>query len=393
MAVRGLPAELRRELERLPKHFEAHPSRLFEEIVVEVKVRGVPVTLRLDAAAYPAEPPRLELGEEWHSPLADRQGRIQDLTCLGRWNRTLGIGLVLRELEQNFRTTPPTRGEVRRRPRRSILKRLVRWLRTLFRRTGKDGGLNPDEVRARYEDLIEEKADRVLRYRQAVDNLVAQLELKGTRLTDLRREVAALETRRQTALEASREAVTALEAAGGSTEEIRHDANYQQGLATFQEATAALAEDRQEAREVEESARRLEELIAQHRGRLEELQESLDDLREEAADKVAELAATQIETEIHDAASGLSSHGFGEELAELRRQVEDIESSSRVARELSALEVSTQDREFLASGEAASAAATFDALLGLSASVDEGRNDSNRRQENSSIAESAKESL
>ena len=181
MAVIELPDAVRREIADLPR-FEIQPSAVLDEVVLTAKVWGVPVAMYLSAATYPAESPRIELLRGWswsRRENIDRRRRIRGLECQLRWNRTLGIGAPLRELEVLFREQPPRRKQVaKRREGRSLLQtladafeRALGWLRGLLRRSpaadaksssaAKRSATSPESVRARYQEVIREKSARV----------------------------------------------------------------------------------------------------------------------------------------------------------------------------------------------------------------------------------------
>ena len=380
MELSELPPNLEAQVARLPGHFAVRTSRVLDQVILEATVRGARVTLYLNLDSYPEQPPRLELADPWRWSAADSQGRIQNLTCLQRWNRTLQLSQLLRELEQRFRETPPVRS---RRPTMegSRLSRLWQWLRSFWRRLrpGSDSEqLSPDAIRLRYQEIIQGKADRLARYQEAVDQLIAQLHGKRARLLEIQRTTEEVQRERQEALSTTRQRIETL----GLDEKdpaIRQDEVYAQGLESFRNASTTLEELGTEAQSLSQEETRLQELIQEHRDRLERLGQNLEDLREEAADRVAELAATRAEAAIREALSEASQEEPLEDLSTLRKQLEELESQHRIERELSTLERNADGREFLESAETASSTEAFDVLLGLSESVDrEAREGSNR---------------
>jgi hypothetical protein len=285
---------------------------------------------------------------------------VEELACLKRWNRTLGLGSLLRELESRLRETP-ARPPRRRSEEGSLLTRFFTWLTALLRPPWGRRKLRPADIKRRYEEVIQVESERFLRYREAVDQLVAQLRARRDRAGQMAAEIHRLEKERDEALEATRSQVRDLEAAGRGGEEIRRGEAYREGLERFRNAGARLEEVQHDALEVAEETERLEALVEQHKGRLDELAEGLRDLREEAAEKVAELTASQIEEELQD---HRSAEGFNEELAALRQQIEAGDATRRAQRELATLEPEAIRRELEASAGGTSTD-TFEVLLGL----------------------------
>ena len=364
MDLRDLPNGLRDEIEALPAYFELRSNRVLEQVVLDARVRGVPLTFYLDLGTYPQQPPRIELAKGWKWSEARADGQIEDLDCLKRWNRTLGLGSLLRELENRLRQSPA------RKPREqgyvtSLASRLRGWIHRLLRSLRGQRGLQPEDIQQRYEELIVVKSDRLLRYREAVDQLVAQLRSRRDRAGQLTLEIRRLEAQRNEALEATRSQMRDLEATGLSREAIRRDEAYREGLDRFRAASARLEELQEDALLVTEETGRLEELVGRHKGRLEELNEGLRNLREEAAEKVAELTASQIEEELHE---HQVTEGLTEELATLRQQIEAGDAARRARKELAALDPDAIRRELEASAASAEMNTdAFEALLGLAA--------------------------
>jgi 6,7-dimethyl-8-ribityllumazine synthase len=75
--------------------------------VVRARVAGIPVSAHLDLDHFPRRPPVLRTSLDLTHRLIHPEGVISRLTSLRRWNRTLGLPHVLRELEGEWGKQPP----------------------------------------------------------------------------------------------------------------------------------------------------------------------------------------------------------------------------------------------------------------------------------------------
>ncbi|MEE8525775.1 MAG: hypothetical protein V3T72_17695 [Thermoanaerobaculia bacterium] len=362
----GLPQTVRREIDDLPRHYEIQHQVVRERVILTARVRGVPVMLYLDAAEYPFTPPEMELVSGWSWPPADGQ-QIRCLECQRRWNRTLGISALLRELRQRFGEEPP---KIRRRPaRRSILQAVFGWLRKLRQRLRRKPDLErpaaaaPDALRERYDSLIRDNTERVRRYQQAVAQLTTQWRHKAARLEGLRGEIHELKKRESATLEEARQTVDELQAAGKSAAEIKANAGYQRIQSAYEECAADLAELEERADELEADAEKHLDKIRRHETQLEELMGELEDLKDEAAEVITDMTLVQLDKEIVDVRAGISHAELAEELGELRRKLRKERAIVRVTRE--ATENGDADELYLEVTEKVSAARELERTLGL----------------------------
>lgn len=384
--MKQLAEPLRREIERLPGHYEVRQRAVMDQVILTARVRSVPVVLYLDTKAYPFAPPRLELaaGWTWSRRGLGRGRTIRGLDSLERWNRTLGIVALLRELEKRFREEPPARSKrraaardaARRKDRFPIFRALVHWLKALFsrlfgwlrgrrRREAARGIATPETIRARYDRVIRDKTSQVQRYRQAVSELVTLGQQKASRLAELREEVRRLRERESQAMEEARREVERLKAGGKTVPEIRADAGYRRRQTAFEERSAELEELRERAAELEAETEEHMEKVEKHQARLEALVEEVEALKAEEAEMVTDMTLTQLEKEIVDVRAGISQAGAGEELESLRRQLRKARAVVRVTREASDVEAAGGDEEYLEVARKVDAARRFDDAMGI----------------------------
>ncbi len=368
MTMSYLPASLEQEIEELG-HFELRHTKVADQVILTAEVRGVPVALYLDTDTYPAQPPRLEIAREWTR--GRRGSPIRGLESQEQWNRTLGLGALLRELEQRFVDDPPRRPSPRRggllRALQAFFERLKSFFRRLFGRrdAAEVAPTMPGAIRARYREIIGEKSARIDRYQQAVAQLVTQWQRKTASLEELGEEIQHQERAEQAKLAEAERLVGQLKAAGQTLEQIRDDARYQRCLAAYE----GLSDDREEQQErfAELEAEAEEHLakIQKHKAQLEALVRELEELEEESAEVAAEVAAVQVEKEIVDLRAGISRADSDQELQKLLRQFRKAKAAVRVTREAANLDADTLDDQYLDMARKVSAAKRFEASVGL----------------------------
>jgi chromosome segregation ATPase len=363
-----LPETVRREIEDLPRHYRIQHQAVRERVVLTARVCGVPVMMYLDAASYPSAPPELEVGEGWTWEPADGR-RIRCLDSQARWNRTLGLGALLRELERRFRDLAPVQD--RRPDRQSIFARLKRWLRRLRERFQRRRPLTEDPSAATgagaprelYDRMIRDNTARVQRYQGAVAQLVTQWQHKAARLEAQRAEIQDLKEREGKAMEAAGRIVDELRAASKSTEEIRADAEYCRIRSNYEQCSAELAEAEERAEKLEADAEEHLGKIERHEAQLEKLMDELEDLKEEAAEFVTDMTLVQLEKEIVDVRAGISHATVAGELRELRQRLRKERAIVRVTRET--LDDEHVDELYLEVADKVSAARELEQSLGL----------------------------
>lgn len=300
-----LPSVLRKEIESL-RNFQIQPfqdpvaDQVKDHVTLAARVRRVPVWIRLDPASYPFHPPELFLAENWSwgsISAFERQRRIGGLSTQVRWNRTLGLATLLRDLELAFGREPPTHHQpsvvrrqgnrLRERVRSAVdslvvrLKKIRGWVRRglVKRRLTKTTPVA--QIRSDYQLLIEDKSSRIERYRQALAKLAKQ----------------------------------------GKKKQTEHEAAVHHGkLSEYQKFYEA------------------------------QLQE-LEDLKDEARNMEAELALTEIEQEILDIRSGVDRSDHAWQREEVLQSVRDKRAKLRVSKRLAGVTQEAEDAEYLERGQ------------------------------------------
>jgi hypothetical protein len=92
---------------------------------LEVADEIAPLSIR----DFPVQPPTLFAPTELQHRIINADGRISNLPSLRNWNRTLGLGHVLNELENEWSRRPPQQGI-----QGSLYARLRAWVVEAWRR-------------------------------------------------------------------------------------------------------------------------------------------------------------------------------------------------------------------------------------------------------------------
>lgn len=374
---------LEQELRELGR-FAIRHTAVADQIILTAMVRSVPIVLYLDADTYPAVPPRMELSGQWSWGRGGPQ--IEGLHSLDNWNRTLGIGTLLRELEKAFSAEPPRRRRIA--PGEGFLARLWQsifgWLRRevqqLFGRSetaAADETSMTEAIRIRYQEIIVDKASRIERYKQAVAQLMTQWQGKTAKLEALGNAIERLEEEQEATLAAAKRIVEKREAAGRAAAEIKKDVAYRRCLDAFEDRSAELEQRRQRFADLEADAEKHHEKLREHEAQLEGLIDELQQLRDEFSEVAADLTTVELEKEIVDLRAGLSKSEADEELRQLMRKFRKTKASVRITKEAADLDDDAQDAEYLDVVRKVSAAREFENSLGL----DEARPAERRQRE------------
>ena len=368
---RRLPVALENEIENLHR-FGVRHTAVADQVILAVEVRGVPVVVYLDLDTYPAQPPRLEIAREW---LGRSSGRlVRGLEGQEQWNRTLGIGTLLRELERRFIEDPP---KARSKDGGGLMRTLrskVEWLKNLVRRLfgGREAAAAaamPTAIRARYEEIIGEKAFARRTVQRGGGAVMTQWQHKTADLERMGREIQALERGEETKLAEAERLVDKLKAAGNTLEQIKDDALYQRCLSAYEDLSEDLAEKQERFTELEEDAEEHLAKIRDHEARLEALVRELEEFEDEFAEVAADLTTVQLEQEIADLRAGISRAGSDEELRQLLRQFRKAKAAVRITREAADLDRDAQDAEYLEVARKVAAARRFETSVGLGEAV------------------------
>ncbi len=223
--------------------------------------------------------------------------------------------------------------------------------------------LDPNVMRATYDQVIGEKKRRIHQYRDAVAGMISQEEKKKAKLKALTEEIGKLERMREGAAAMAKKVVAKCD---GNAEAVKKDPDYIRCQAAFKDFSATLAEKEQRAAELEDDIQALSKNVGDHKVRIQGLLRELDKVKEEKHDAVADVLSAREEQEIADMVAGISEDRTAQELTELRDLRREAKGKARMAREMSGLDAKREEEEFLAYATESVASDEFDALIGLS---------------------------
>lgn len=228
---------------------------------------------------------------------------------------------------------------------------------------------NPHVIRAKYDEIVREKISRIQQYKQAVAGLIAQEEVKTTKVKQLSEEVANLERLKAGALAKAKQTVAKLQSSGKSKEAIHADENYKKCLAAYNDFSSTLAEKQERIEELESNVADYKKTIGEHKVQLQQLLREVEKVRSEAADTVAEVISAKQEKEIADTIAGIAEDGTAEELQSLRKMRQEVKAEARIAKEMAGADTKAQENEFLEYARTSESASEFDSLIGLAESA------------------------
>lgn len=229
---------------------------------------------------------------------------------------------------------------------------------------------NPNVIRAKFDEIVSEKTNRIQQYKQAVAKLIAQEQRKVAKLKELNEEIQRLERLKAGALGKAKQVTDKLKAAGKSAAEIKADIDYQKCLSAYNDFSSTLSEKEERAQEIEADIEEYAKSISEHKVQLQALLRELEKVKQESAETVADVITAQQEKDISDTLAGIAQDGTAEELQNLRNMRQELKAEVKISRDLSGMDSKFQEEEFLEYARSNEAADEFDALLGLSEDVD-----------------------
>lgn len=229
---------------------------------------------------------------------------------------------------------------------------------------------NPHVMRAKYDEVIRDKTDRIHQYKQAVAGLIAQQENKIAKVKTLTAETNKLEDLKAGALAKAKQKVAQLQAQGKTEQDIKTDEEYLKCLAAYNDFSSTLLEKQARIDEHETDIKTYSDKIKDHKIQLQHLVREIDTLKAEAADAVAEIITAKQEKEIADAFSGIAEDGTEKELQRMRELRQEVKAEARISREMAGTDTRAQEAEFMEYARSSVANDEFDSLVGLAAKTD-----------------------
>jgi len=253
-----------------------------------------------------------------------------------------------------------------------MFKAVGRWFKALgYLLTGRIDSArealdsNPHVMRAKYDEVVNQKISRIQEYKNAVAALMAQQHNKVDKVKSLTAEIEKLERLKTGAMAKAKKRVTELQNQGTAQEDVRQDEIYQKCLSAFKDFSSTLEEKQGRILELEQDIGQGEKRIAEHKVQLQHLAREIEQVKTEAADAVADMISANQEREIADALSGISQDGSAKELEDLRATRQKAKAQAEISRDLAGTDTKMQEAEFLEFAQKSEANDEFEGLVGL----------------------------
>ncbi len=198
-----------------------------------------------------------------------------------------------------------------------MLQTMTRFLKALwytitFRAHEKADKLmqNPMVVHAIYEDIINEKQDKLIRYKKGVEWLTNLIDLKRNSLEGLTQDINNIEKLKERAITVQNNKVAEMENAGTSVEEIQQHPSYLRCITAINNYQSILDKkytflDKLK-KDIEQRQTDIESITQQ----LTHSQNDLDIIKQEQSEYVAELIREREQEEIDIMLSGMKVEGI-----------------------------------------------------------------------------------
>jgi len=198
-----------------------------------------------------------------------------------------------------------------------MLQTMTRFLKALwytitFRAHEKADELmqNPMVVHAIYEDIINEKQDKLIRYKKGVEWLTNLIDLKRNSLEGLTPDINNIEKLKERAITVQNNKVAEMENAGTSVEEIQQHPSYLRCITAINNYQSILDKkytflDKLK-KDIEQKQTDIESITQQ----LTHSQNDLDIIKQEQSEYVAELIREREQEEIDIMLSGMKVEGI-----------------------------------------------------------------------------------
>ena len=224
---------------------------------------------------------------------------------------------------------------------------------------------NPHVVRAKFDQIIQDKIGQIHIYKQAVAGLIAQQENKMAKVKTLTDETGNLERLKAGALAKAKQTVEKLKAAGKSEEEVKSNEDYKRCLSAYNDFSSTLAEKQSRIAENEADIETYRKNIGDHKVQLQQLLRDVEKIRSESADAVADVITAKQEKDIADMLSGIAQDGTAKELQDLRQMRQELKAEARISKEMAGTDTKAQEAEFLEYARTSASNTEFDSLVGL----------------------------
>lgn len=226
---------------------------------------------------------------------------------------------------------------------------------------------NPDVVRARYQDIIKRKGERILTVQEAVAGLKRTMQKEVSNIIALRKEIKETEEAIAGADAFIQQRATALKKQGKSRDDALNDAEIKEHLSSKADFESSLAQ--MKAREADKAAyiERTDAQVKDYMIELRSLQRDLEETRSNMERDVADVAIASEKREVERAIAGISTDSTEAEMQQIRETVEQVKAEADIASELSGTKVTIQREKYKEAARSRLASSTsLDKIFGSS---------------------------
>lgn len=222
--------------------------------------------------------------------------------------------------------------------------------------------LNPNVMRAEYDQIVKEKKTHIQEYMDAIAGLITQQSSKEDKLKEVTANVQRLEQLKSGALAKAHEIKNRH---GDNVEKLRADSEYIHCQTAFKDFTSTLEEAKKRAEELETDLTAIADKVGKHKATIEADMRELEKLKDEKHDAVADVLSAQEEKRIADKLNGISKDQTTERLQRLREVRNKASANAKVSSELAGLDAERAENDFLQYATRSAADDEFEKLLGI----------------------------
>jgi phage shock protein A len=223
---------------------------------------------------------------------------------------------------------------------------------------------NPIVMRAKYDEIVEEKKRSVQQFMGAVAQLMTQREMKALKLRTTTDEIVALERQKAGAIAMAKKLAN-----GRPEEEIQKNATewteYQKFKMFYNDFSSTAETKKTMKGQLAEDIKAYDTKIADHTVTLTRLKKEIENLKTKAADNVARIIGAKQEKELNDMLNGLSTgRSHDSELARMDEMVANAEAGAKISGQLAGTDTARLTAQFEQAASESAANDEFATLVG-----------------------------
>lgn len=222
---------------------------------------------------------------------------------------------------------------------------------------------NPTAMKAQYNDIIKEKANRAKSFMDAVAGLMGSEENKKAKHAQLLKEIEGLSKLREGALAKAKSRANKLTADGKTQDDVKGDAEYIKHSSAYRDFSSTMQEKEKRAEELEGELGEIGKSVANYKTQLEGINREIDKLRDESLEAVADVSAAKEQENINKALSNISGDSTAESLSNLRSSRQNAKNRAKITGELAGTTAKAQEADYLAAAASNEADSELDSLI------------------------------